>query len=787
MEGADENSELFLQGERDLAHTNVEISRLKQQKDFLLVDKRQLEDERRENAKAQAQTELQIKNLADGQSAALEAKAQHDTDVRRVMDAISQREEELRELLPRYNNQRQQEVDVKNRLDETETARQRLYTKQGRNARFRNKGERDQWLQEQVNDAFTSLSKVKAVRMQTIEEIAQLEKDIATADASTADLQNQLSGRSDTVIELDQQTQAAKVQRDQLMDQRKELWREMAKIDTIVANVKDELAKAERLLSHMMDSNTSRGLSAVRRIKRQYQLPGVFGTLAELIEVPERYRTAVEVIAGTSLFHYVVDTDETATKVLDVLNKEKSGRVTFMPLNRLKPKNSGYPQAQDAIPLISKVKFDQQYEKAVQQVLANSIICPNLTVASQYARSHHLKAVTPFGDTVEKRGALTGGFHDPRSSRLEGSSNVTRLRKELEENQARERDIESEVRKLDQRITKSVGDLQQFEQKKQQVRNSHEPLKEELKSKLGFLKNKRQTLEEKQQAKAAIESNVKSLSDQQNAHEIETATEFKKALTGSEENQLESLTTSASRLREEYLTRSDARSELEARKSVLEVELNDNLRPSLEQLQAADLTSKEEAGGKGTLKEYRRDLNRLKEIGENVSRRLLDNEKSIETSASSIGKLEAQISETRKRQEELSKAIERGQRRMERSAQKKMALINQIDITNAAIRDLGMLSEDVLKRFKSLNSDALVKRLHKVQEGLKQFSHVNKKAFEQYNSFTKQGTELRARRKELQDSHKAIEDLVEVLDQRKDTVSWPPSLLTIAPPSLGLC
>lgn len=62
----------------------------------------------------------------------------------------------------------------------------------------------------------------------------------------------------------------------------------------------------------------------------------------------------------------------------------------------------------------------------------------------------------------------------------------------------------------------------------------------------------------------------------------------------------------------------------------------------------------------------------------------------------------------------------------------------------------------------------LVKKLHTVNEGLKKFAHVNKKAFEQYNSFTSQQDQLMKRRKELDASQGSIEELVEHLDQRKD-------------------
>jgi structural maintenance of chromosome 3 (chondroitin sulfate proteoglycan 6) len=62
----------------------------------------------------------------------------------------------------------------------------------------------------------------------------------------------------------------------------------------------------------------------------------------------------------------------------------------------------------------------------------------------------------------------------------------------------------------------------------------------------------------------------------------------------------------------------------------------------------------------------------------------------------------------------------------------------------------------------------LLKRLHKTNENLKKYSHVNKKAFEQYSNFTKQRGQLMNRKKELDKSSKSIVDLIKVLDQRKD-------------------
>jgi structural maintenance of chromosome 3 (chondroitin sulfate proteoglycan 6) len=52
--------------------------------------------------------------------------------------------------------------------------------------------------------------------------------------------------------------------------------------------------------------------------------------------------------------------------------------------------------------------------------------------------------------------------------------------------------------------------------------------------------------------------------------------------------------------------------------------------------------------------------------------------------------------------------------------------------------------------------DQLISKLHKINENLKKYSHVNKKAFEQYTNFTKQREQLDERKEELNSSSKVI-------------------------------
>ncbi|KAE8343496.1 hypothetical protein BDV24DRAFT_129311 [Aspergillus arachidicola] len=767
VEDTDLNRDRFIQGEKEMAQIDAEIAECKQQIEFLKVDKAQLEDERREASKALAQVELQAKSLTDNQATAEAQKSRHDEELKSVQAAIQEREAELQELIPSFNSAKDQEDAVKAQLTEAETSRQRLYAKQSRNSRFRNKSERDKWLQAEIKDNYTSISTVQGVMAQTQEDIKELENEIALLEPETERLRKQIDGRGDTIQSVEQQVQAAKDERDRLMDQRKELWREEAKLDSILVNATNEVDRADRSLSQMMDHNTSRGIAAVRRIKRQYNLEGVYGTLAELFDVNDRYRTAVEVTAGQSLFHYVVDSDETATKVLEILQQEKAGRVTFMPLNRLRSRPTNMPRASDTIPMIEKLQYDRAYEKAFVHVFGKTIICPNLQVAAQYARSHGVNAITPEGDRSDKRGALTGGFHDSRQSRLDAVKNLTKWRDEVETKKSRGNEIRKELEHLDQLITRAVGELQKLEQQRHQVQNSSGPLRQELRSKRDLIQKKNDNLEAKRRALRNIETNLAAVTDQVNAFEAELKSPFQKALTNDEEARLESLSATAQDLRRQYQELSSQRSELEARKSVLEVELRENLNPRLDQLVGQDIDMAHD-GSQGNLKETQREMKRLSKALEKLGQRLQQVDESIEQANARMAELGQRNAETRRELDELAKSIEKHQRRMEKSMQKKAALTKQAAECAANIRDLGVLPDEAFTKYKNMDSNAVVKKLHKVNEGLKKYSHVNKKAFEQYNSFTKQRETLTNRREELDASQKSIDDLINVLDQRKD-------------------
>ena len=65
------------------------------------------------------------------------------------------------------------------------------------------------------------------------------------------------------------------------------------------------------------------------------------------------------------------------------------------------------------------------------------------------------------------------------------------------------------------------------------------------------------------------------------------------------------------------------------------------------------------------------------------------------------------------------------------------------------IRELGSLPADAFEKYRETSTADLLKKLKKCNEKLTKYSHVNKKALEQYVSFTEQREDLAGRLKEL--------------------------------------
>jgi len=88
---------------------------------------------------------------------------------------------------------------------------------------------------------------------------------------------------------------------------------------------------------------------------------------------------------------------------------------------------------------------------------------------------------------------------------------------------------------------------------------------------------------------------------------------------------------------------------------------------------------------------------------------------------------------------------------------------------NRKIQELGSLPGPAeLKKYSGKSSSQLEKALDSINNKLKKYSHVNKKAYDQYVNFSETRERLLKRKEELDHAAEKVQELIENLDQKKD-------------------
>ena len=197
-----------------------------------------------------------------------------------------------------------------------------------------------------------------------------------------------------------------------LHDVRKEEWRKAQELQEQVREAREQYLRAVSDTRKAMPRATAMGLEALKTIVEQEGLvygEQYFGMLMDNFTLrDEKFQTAVEVAAQNSLFHVIVDNDNTASKLMTRLEQGKLGRVTFLPLNRLRIDKVNYPDSNDVRPILDTcLEFDPKVEKAMQHVFGKKLVARSPELASEWSAKLSMDAITLEGDLCSRKGALT--------------------------------------------------------------------------------------------------------------------------------------------------------------------------------------------------------------------------------------------------------------------------------------------------------------------------------------------------------------------------------------------
>lgn len=733
----------------------------------LSKEKEVIENQRTEAIKKHAQVELDDRDLQEKISGNIRAKEDAVKQLEILQKEIQDSTQELNNIRPLYNNQVREEEEITRGIMEREKKLSILYQKQGRATQFASKAARDKWLQKEIDEYERVLSSNQMQEVKLKDEIQQLNADKQEQDAYIARRKTEIAALESLISQYREGYNQFKSQRDKLQDERKSLWAKESELSGDIDRLKTEVVKAEKSLDHATAGDIRRGLNSVRRICREYEITGVFGPIIELIDCDEKFFTAVEVTAGNSLFHVVVETDEISTQIIRHLNALKGGRVTFIPLNRVKAPQVMYPQSSDVIPLLKKLRFLPDYTPAFAQVFARTVICRDLDVATRVARTDGLDCITLEGDQVNKKGGMTGGFYDYRRSKLKFMNVIRQNAKSINMKEDELEKVRFKIQEIDQKITELVAEQQKNDAKLAHDKSELGQLKQDITNANKQKESISKALEKKEKLLANVRTQIAQLKANISMKQDEMGTDLVDHLTPEEKDLLSRLNPEITELKETLIACRTNRIETETRKAELETNLSTNLVRRKQELEAVKLSGESDM----LLTEVevkRQELRDARLLVEDVTQQLKRVSKSIEERTRELKKIKDEKNKLKTLEENYQRTLQDEAKELEQLLSKRNILLAKQEEYSKKIRELGPLSSDAFETYKRRSIKELHKMLHRCNEQLQQFSHVNKKALDQYVNFTEQREELQKRQAELDAGDEKIRELISVLDLRKD-------------------
>lgn len=733
----------------------------------LSKEKETIEKQRTGAIQKHAQVEFDHRDLQEKISGNIRAKEDAVKQLEILRKEIQNSTEELDKIKPLYSSQVKDEEEIKRGIVEREKKLSILYQKQGRATQFANKAARDKWLQKEIDEYERVLSANLMQEEKIKDEIQQLNVDLQEQDAYIDHRRTEIAALESLISQYREGFNQYKSQRDMLQEERKSFWGEESEISGEIDRLKNEVVKAEKSLDHATPGDVRRGLNSVRRFCKETQLRGVFGPLIELLDCDEKFFTAVEVTAGNSLFHVVVQNDEISGQIIKHLNTYKGGRVTFIPLNRVRAPHVTYPQSSDAIPLLKKLKFEDKYTPAFAQVFARTVVCRDLDVATKVARSNGLDCITLEGDQVSKKGGMTGGFYDYRRSKLKLMNIIKDNSKLIKTKEVELEKVKVKLEEIDQDITELVAEQQKKDAKLAHDKSELEQLKQDVRNANKQKESISKALEKKEKLLANVHTQIAQLKANISMKHDEMGTDLVDHLSPEEKKLLLRLNPEITEQKEKLVVCQTNRIETETRKEELETNLSTNLVRRKQELEAV------KSSGETDLlltdsEAKKQELDEAKALIDKVTQQLKRVSASIDDRTKQLKKVKDDKNKLQTLEDNYKRTLDDESKELEQLVSRRNMLLAKQEEFSKKIRELGPLSSDAFETYKRRNLKELHKMLHKCSEQLQQFSHVNKKALDQYVNFTEQREELQKRQAELDAGDEKIKELITVLDQRKD-------------------
>ncbi|VIZ18020.1 chromosome condensation and segregation SMC protein [Streptococcus pneumoniae] len=355
--------------------------------------------------------------------------------------AFSDDPDQMIELLrERFVALLQEEADVSNQL-----------------TRIENELENSRQLSQKQADQLEKLKEQLAIAK---EKASQQKEELETAKEQ---VQKLLADYQAIAKEQEEQKTSYQAQQSQLFDR--------------LDNLKNKQARAQSLENILRNhSNFYAGVKSV--LQEKDRLGGIIGAVSEHLTFDVYYQTALEIALGASSQHIIVEDEESATKAIDFLKRNRAGRATFLPLTTIKARTIS-SQNQDAIAVSpgflgmadELVTFDTRLEAIFKNLLATTAIFDTVEHAREAARQvrYQVRMVTLDGTELRTGGSYAGGVNRQNNS-IFIKPELEQLQKEIAEEEASLGSEEVALKTLQDEMARLTESLEAIKSQGEQAR-----------------------------------------------------------------------------------------------------------------------------------------------------------------------------------------------------------------------------------------------------------------------------------------------------------------------------
>ncbi|HET4872591.1 TPA: chromosome segregation protein SMC [Streptococcus pneumoniae] len=306
------------------------------------------------------------------------------------------------------------------------------------------------------------------------DQLEKLKEQLAIAKEKASQQKEELETAKEQVQKLLADYQAiAKEQEEQKTSYQAQQTQLFDRLDSL----KNKQARAQSLENILRNhSNFYAGVKSV--LQEKDRLGGIIGAVSEHLTFDVYYQTALEIALGASSQHIIVEDEESATKAIDFLKRNRAGRATFLPLTTIKARTIS-SQNQDAIAVSpgflgmadELVTFDTRLEAIFKNLLATTAIFDTVEHAREAARQvrYQVRMVTLDGTELRTGGSYAGGANRQNNS-IFIKPELEQLQKEIAEEEASLGSEEVALKTLQDEMARLTESLEAIKSQGEQAR-----------------------------------------------------------------------------------------------------------------------------------------------------------------------------------------------------------------------------------------------------------------------------------------------------------------------------